>query len=709
MSKILIISEKPSVTKKVKEALAPNSKYTNGYYEDNNFVLTNCVGHLFELLMPHEINENLKKWDIKNLPFFFENQEIRVKKDTQDQFKIVKKLLERSDISEVVNCCDPDREGELIFRDVYTKSNPKCKNHSRMWTESVASSVAIKEAFDKRLKGSNYDNLYNSAIARRQADYHIGMNGTMAMTSKLGNGVLLSVGRVQTPTLKIVVDREREIENFKSETFYKVEAETNKKFSGFYIEDSKEAYRFKTENDADGFIKKLGTGTATIKSVTEKTRKQSPARLYNLSDLQVEMSSRYKYSAQQVLDACQSLYETHGLTTYPRTSENRISVELSNKLNVILKGLPSMFGNQVKTILTEGYTFAKSSIAKKDIGSHEALTPVPEKINEEKITKLSQVEKNVYMAIVERFLAQFYPDAIYNKQEIIFERNSKEFYASFENVIDYGHLKAYSDFKEQTKEAFIKLKDGDEIEITNLNKVEGKTQPPARFSEGSLIALMQDPSRLIDDKDSKKVLKETQGLGTEATRASIIEELKRKKFISVEKNKIYATELGKRLIDLAPDTIKSIDLTVLFETNLKEISAGNYDKKTFLNDINDFDIKLVKEINAQKQDSGINKNTMSGLCNCPNCSSPILSGKYGLFCSNKNCKVSLNETTFKRFGMKKPSEKMMVELLTNGITKKEYTLKSSKTGKEYQAKLKYSFDESAQYPNNIQIEFSNKK
>lgn len=711
--KTLIIAEKSSVAKKIIQALCPNAKWSVGYAENNDYIVTMCVGHLLTLKTPEEMDENLSSWTLNNLPFNFDTIDLKIKENTKDQLNVVLKLLKRTDIDEVINACDPDREGELIFRNVYYYSKCKCKNVTRMWIESVASKEALEDSYNNRKNGQLYDNLYNAAISRQYADYHIGLNATRGMTAKYNSKSPLSVGRVQTPTLRIIVDLERQIQNFKSIPFWKIVAHTSESVDGHYIDASLTDNRFEDKSVCQSVIDKTGLGPATVTDVVVSKRKNKPRKLYNLSDLQIEMNKRYKYSAQTVLDICQALYEKHGLTTYPRTSENRVSPEFAGKQELIVNGLPSIFNKQKNIIKVNKYKLNADSIAKKDIGSHEALTPVPEeKINDSKINDLSEAELNVYKAIVERFLSNFYPDAIYEKQEITFTRNGSTFKNEIENLIYPGHFEAYEAFKGKEQQELLNFKKGDTLNINELEMVEGQTQPPSRFTEASLIKMMIAPMKYVSSKEDKNILSETEGLGTEATRASIIEELKRREYIKVESQKIYPTEKGFNLIDSIPSEImKSVPLTCLFEKKLSLISKGDYNKEVFLSEINkiiDEFINNLRSVSVAVEFNNNEKKEKTQICSCPVCGNDILEGKFGFYCSNKECNVKLNYEAAKYYGHKKITASQAKELLTKNKTKKVVKLYSSAKQKSYEAHLVYTYDANNQYPNKITIEFPKK-
>ena len=705
-NKILIIAEKPSVASKISLALQSNNKKRfNGYTEDEKYIVSNCFGHLFEQILPKEIDSKYENWDLNNLPFKFESISLNAKKDCKDQVKVLKELFKRNDIVEVVNACDADREGESIFREVYEAFKSKIKA-SRMWIESMADNITIKNTFNNRKELKLYNNLYNSAKGRSFDDYHLGLNSTMAISSK--NKKLLTLGRVQTPTLNLVVELEKEILNFKSKPFWTINADTDKNFNAKYFNEDLPNNQFFDINDAKKIIATTGIGKAKITKSNITTRNEKAPKLFNLSDLQVEMNRKYKFSAQTVLDSCQRLYEEYGLTTYPRTDENHISEELASNLDDVINALPNIFEKQKNTIQKNNYKINQSCIAKKDIGAHEALTPTTKKA-EATIFKLSDVDLKIYKAIVERFLINFYPNAIFNVQEIELERNGSTFKTKFESINNKGFYNGLLENRDFNNQEFADVKTGDFINITKLNLEEGKTNPPSRFTEGTLIKTMANPSKYVKDAHDKEVLKETKGLGTEATRAGIIESLKKRNYIKVEKGTIYPTEVGISLIEIVPETIKSIPLTVMMEDALNLISLGKlsleeHKKETYL--LCDKLIGEIKNTNKKIINEENNMDNKQGICKCPNCGGQIVENKFGYGCSDwKNCKVLISYDAFKRFGVKKVSKTIAKQLLTEGKTKQVQKCFSTSKNKEYEAYLTYEFNEGEKYPNATGITF----
>ena len=705
---ILIIAEKPSVMKNIVDAKLENAqtKRYKGYIEGKDFIYTHCIGHLLTLKYPGEIDDKYKYWNLYNLPFKFKDIPLKVSESVKEQYEIVDRLMHDSRISEIVNACDSDREGDLIFRNLYKYSHPKVSRISRMWLESQTEE-GIKESFNTRLDEKEYNNVYFAGKGRSYADYIIGLNATRAMTCKFATKTqVYPIGRVQTPTLSILVDLEKEIMNFKPSNFYKIVANAScngELIDGNYINESLDQNRFLNKDEALKMVDKIGVGEALVIEASKTEKSEKPKMLYSLSDLQVDMDKRYHMKAIDVLNTCQALYETHKLITYPRTDENHISKELANKLDPILDNL-SVHKDLVNEIKTNNYKINSIMISKKDIGAHEALTPTSLSVSIDYIKKLSLDELHVYMAIVERFLAAFLPDAKIVKQKIVFVRNDESFESTFEACTYLGHRSAYTYGKKESKKkdkGFVSIKKDDTIMIEKLNLEEGTTSAPTRFTEGTLIKMMKNPVKYVEEKQDKDTLKKIEGIGTEATRASIIKELKERNLIEdYQKKYIKPTEKGIKLIDLIPDeSLKSVKLTAYFEQRLDDISKGKYTCDEFLDEINDLASNFVTKV--KQVDLNLIRLKETSLCSCPICKNYIVETDKGYGCSNKKCKVFIFKNAR---GAKLITKTQATELLTLGYTKTKVLCKAQ-SGKDFEAQMTYKYLEEEQYPNIIDLNF----
>lgn len=700
--KILIIAEKPSVAKILSKSLQTSPKNMGGYYEDDNYVISNCFGHLFQTLMPNEMDEKYNKWDLDTLPFNFHELKIKVPNDNgvKSQVKILKKLMTRSDISEIVSATDADREGELIFREVLKYVTPKGKKLTRLWLLSLASKDVVLEQFANRLPLEKYDSLYLASLLRQKTDYDIGLNSTMAISSKLKR--TLTIGRVQTPTLKIICDLEEKIKNFVEEKTYTLNAIGKNDEFNYYKENFK---YYKDLNEVKSLQEKIGIGKYKVIKVTEKTAKERPPKLFNLADLQIYLNKKYGYGAEEVLNLCQELYEKYGLITYPRTEENRISPETALKTKSILKMLPHKYNKQIEYINSNDLSIRKDVIASKDIGSHEALTPTEKKLT----VTLSDKLLNTYMTICDYFVLNFYDDAKFSEKEVVIEKNNETFKTKTRNLIEPGYYLGNTEEKDSNNSKVLDYKENEYIDILSLEIVEGKTTPPVRLTEGTLIKTMTNPLKYLEDesKENRNILKETGGLGTPATRGAIIENLKKREFIKVEKGKIFATEKGMSFIKIVPKTTKNIEMTCNMELMLKEIEKEPKLKEKYESEVSKNVRNIIEEIkkgDIKMEDTKQNKNV---LCKCPQCDGDIIENPKGYYCSNykEGCKVSIFKGQLARLGKKELSKTIVKELLTTNKTSKKIKLHNPKSGKDFEAYLVYEFKKDEKYPNSISFSF----
>ena len=703
---ILIIAEKPSVMKNIIDAKLEEfkPKSSKGYQLGKNFIYTHCIGHLLTLKMPGDIDEKYKSWSLDYLPFDFDEIPLEVNKSVSEQFNIVKNLMTRNDIDEIVNACDSDREGDLIFRNLYHFVGKKIPKVTRMWLESQTAE-GIKEAYDNRLSEAMYNNVFFAGKARSYADYIIGLNSTRAMTVKYGgNNNMLTIGRVQTPTLRMICDLENEIANFKEEPYYKIKANgtvSGSELSAYYVDDNLDNNKFYKIEEANKIVDAIKGSDGVVTNVETSKKEEKPKMLYSLSDLQIDMDRRYKLSAMDVLNTCQRLYEVHKLITYPRTDENHISKELSLKTYSILRQL-SVNTDIRDKILNEGRKINPMMIAKKDIGAHEALTPTTFKASKEVLDKLSQTEYKVYMAIVERFMAAFLDNAIIEKQKIEFNIKDAKFQTEIEICTSLGHREAYKYGKKAGEvKSFLRVKKDDVVNIKEVFVENLKTTPPARFTEGSLIKMMKNPSKYVDNKEDKDLLKKIEGIGTEATRAQIISDLIKHKFIELDKKKnIIATPTGMELIKILPsEDLKSVSLTANFERKLDMVSKGEYDHKVFLDEVKELENKVIDNIKSSNQTTRLN----GFVCKCPVCGSDIIEKEKVYACKNQDCKVFIMKNAL---GAKRITLKQAASMITEGNSKTKVLCLSKKTGHDFEAVMKYRFDNTKEYPNILEFDFN---
>ena len=555
--RILVISEKPSVAISISKVLGATSK-KDGYYEGNGYRVSWCVGHLVQMANPESYDEKYMKWNIEDLPIIPKEYKYEVAKATKKQFAILKKLMNDKDVEFVINACDAGREGEAIFRLVYNEAHCK-KKMKRLWISSMEDS-AIKEGFDNLKDGSFYDNLFESALSRAIADWLIGMNISRLYSCLYNQNY--SIGRVQTPTLSMIVDRDDEIANFKKEKYYTVELSMN----GFILSTD----RIDDEIAAEQLINLVGD-KIEITDVIQKEKITKPELPFDLTTLQRECNKYFKYSAKQTLDYAQSLYEKK-LITYPRTDSRCLTEDMiTGMINNIL-GKNDFDTQRIKAI------FNSSKVT-----DHHAIIPTVSSRSKD-LSSIPESEAKVYRLISNKFHASVGYPLIENTTKIVATFNGFDFTSSGRIIVDEGFTKYLKEYKSKKNEDTL-LPDvnvGDVLEVKDKEIKEKYTKPPKHFTEDTLLKAMEIAG---NDSLDKNVEVERKGLGTPATRAGIIENLIYKGFIERDKKNLIATHKGISLITIVADTFKSAETTAKWEMELSDIAQGKSSKEEFLNTI----------------------------------------------------------------------------------------------------------------------------
>ena len=553
----LVISEKPSVAISISKVLGATKK-KDGYYEGNGYIVSWCIGHLIQMANPERYDEKYAKWNIKDLPIIPKEYKYETAKSTKKQFNILKKLMNDKDVEFVINACDAGREGESIFRLVYLQANCK-KKMRRLWISSMEDS-AIKDGFDNLKDGKDYDNLFESAQARAIADWLIGMN--ISRLYSLLYQQNYSVGRVQTPTLAMIVKRDDEINNFKKEKYYTVELSMND-FTLF-------TDRIDNLEIAEQ-LKNLIGEKIEITNVITKEKITKPDLPFDLTTLQRECNKYFGYSAKQTLDYAQSLYEKK-LITYPRTDSRYLTTDMiTSTINNIL-GQNDFDTQRIKVI------FNSSKVT-----DHHAIIPTVSSMSED-LSSIPESEAKVYRLIFNKLHASVGYPLIENTTKIVATFDGFEFTSSGKVIVDEGITKYLREYKSKQKEEYV-LPDvnvGDILEIKEKEIKEKYTEPPKHFTENTLLKAMEIAG---NDTLEKGVEVERKGLGTPATRAGIIENLIFKGFIERDKKNLIATNKGISLITIVADTFKSAETTAKWEMELANISQGKSSKEEFLNTI----------------------------------------------------------------------------------------------------------------------------
>ena len=553
----LVISEKPSVAISISKVLRATKK-KDGYYKGSGYIVSWCIRHLIQMVNPERYDEKYAKWNIKDLPIIPKEYKYEVAKATKKQFTILKKLMNDKDTDIVINACDAGREGEAIFRLVYNEAHCK-KKMKRLWISSMEDS-AIKEGFDHLKDGKDYGNLFESAQARAIADWLIGMNISRLYSCLYKQNY--SVGRVQTPTLSMIVKRDDEIANFKREKYYAVELSMD----GFILSTD----RIDAEIAAEQLINLVGD-KIEITDVIQKEKITKPELPFDLTTLQRECNKYFGYSAKQTLDYAQSLYEKK-LITYPRTDSRYLTTDMiTSTINNIL-GQNDFDTERIKVI------FNSSKVT-----DHHAMIPTVHSLQTD-VSTLPESEAKVYRLILNKLYASVGYPLIENTTKIVAKFDDFEFTSTGKVIVEEGFTKYLKEYKSKKKEEPV-LPDvnvGDVLSIENKEIKEKFTQPPKHFTENTLLKAMEIAGSEALEKD---IPIERKGLGTPATRAGIIENLIYKGFIERDKKNLIATHKGISLITIVADTFKSAETTAKWEMELANISQGKSSKEEFLNTI----------------------------------------------------------------------------------------------------------------------------
>ncbi|MCZ7409766.1 DNA topoisomerase 3 [Parvimonas micra] len=553
----LVIAEKPSVAISIAKVIGANKK-KDGYYEGNGYRVSWCVGHLIQMANPDAYDEKYAKWNMADLPIIPSDYKYEVAKATKKQFNILKKLMNDKEVDTVINACDAGREGESIFRLVYNQVNCK-KKMKRLWISSMEDS-AIKEGFDDLTDGKDYDNLFESAQARAIADWLVGMNISRLYSCLYQQNY--SVGRVQTPTLAMIVKRDDEIANFKKEKYYTVELSTN----GFTLSTD----RIDDEVAAEQLLNLVGD-KIEITDVIQKEKITKPDLPFDLTTLQRECNKYFGYSAKQTLDYAQSLYEKK-LITYPRTDSRCLTEDMIvSTVNNIL-GKNDFDTERIKVVFDS-----------KKVTDHHAIIPTVSSLSEG-LSGIPESEAKVYRLISNKLHASVGYPLIENTTKIVASFDGFEFTSSGKVIKDEGFSKYLKEYKSKKSEDAV-LPDvsvGDVLSVENKEVKEKFTQPPKHFTEDTLLKSMEIAG---NDALEKGVEVERKGLGTPATRAGIIENLIFKRFVERDKKNLIATHKGISLVTIVADTFKSAETTAKWEMELSDIAQGKSSKKEFLDAI----------------------------------------------------------------------------------------------------------------------------
>jgi len=588
MGKILVIAEKPSVARDIARVLKCTSK-GDGYLYSDTYTVSWAIGHLVSLYEPEDYDEALKKWRAEALPI--KPAVIRLKPidRTKTQLNVLKKLMNAKDTDSIVCATDSGREGELIFRYIYDIAGCK-KPFKRLWISSMTD-AAVKKGFDTLKDGGEYDNLYYSAKCRSEADWLVGINATRGFTLKYDT--LLSVGRVQTPTLAIIVKRQTEINVFVPVEYWEVKADfltaDNKTaYSGVWFDPETNENKIANNGQAESIAEKVRGRDGAVKDVNIEEKRQPPPLLYDLTELQRDCNRKFGFSAQKTLSVAQDLYEKKKAISYPRTDSRFLTGDMAAKAKDILRNLPpeayKRYTDYVLGLDKPPVTKRIADDAK--VSDHHAIIPTDIKTD---ISNFSPDEKKVYDLIARRFIAAFYPHYVYNAVKVISAVENEYFLTKGITVVSPGFTELYAGEQKNAEadaddDPAPDVKTGDKITVTEAQAVKKQTQPPKPYTEASLLSAMENAGRFVEDETLKEQLKDS-GLGTPATRAAIIERLIHVGYIIRKGKALIPTDKGVKLVEVVPEELKSPETTGKWERGLNLISKGQMDAGKFMGSI----------------------------------------------------------------------------------------------------------------------------
>ena len=652
--KSLVIAEKPSVARDIARVLGANQK-NGGILEGKNYVVTWALGHLVTLADPEEYDRKYEKWEMATLPMLPKEMKLVVIRQTGRQFSVVKTQLFRKDIGEIIIATDAGREGELVARWILEKAGCH-KPIKRLWISSVTDK-AIKEGFANLKDGHDYDNLYRAAVARAEADWLVGMNGTRALTCKYN--AQLSCGRVQTPTLAMIAKREEEIRKFVPKEYYGISLETQD-VKWTWRDEKTKSFRTFSRERAEQIKGRLENAALEITSVEKKAKKTMAPGLYDLTTLQREANLKYGFSAKETLNIMQRLYENHKVLTYPRTDSRYIGKDIVPTIKERLKACGiGPYRKLAGALMNKPVQVNGSFVDDNRVSDHHAIILTEQFVQ---LDHMTNEERKIYDMVVRRFLAVLYPASQYEQVTMEAKAAGETFAASGKVIKSMGWKEVYEggadddledeadDEKKLKDQRLPEMKTGTRLKILKTSLNTGKTKPPARFTEATLLAAMENPVKFMEtrDKEAVKTLGETGGLGTVATRADIIEKLFHSFMMEKKGNEIHITSKAKQLLELVPEDLKKPELTADWEMKLSQIAKGRIRQGDFLHQIRDYTCEIVDEIKTGegtfRHDNLTNKV-------CPQCGKKLLAvnGKNSkmLVCQDRECgyRETISRTT----------------------------------------------------------------
>ncbi len=643
MTKSLVLAEKPSVANEIARILKSNKK-GRGFFEGNQYVVTWALGHLVTLAEPHDYDKKYQEWRMQDLPMLPEKMKLKVIRESSHQYRVVSSLMKRQDLGELIIATDAGREGELVARWIMKLAGWK-KPFKRLWISSQTD-AAITDGFARLKPGNTYDRLYDAAVCRSEADWIIGLNVTRAMTCKFD--AQLTAGRVQTPTLAMIIRREQEIKSFVPVDYWTIDADFGDYFGTWRGRDGNS--RNFDQKKALEITGKVKGKTGVIREVRVEEKIEPPPLAYDLTELQRDANRRFGFSAKKTLSVLQNLYERHKLVTYPRTDSRYITSDMVGTLPQRLERLSvGPYAGLVKPLLQKPLSVGKRFVNDAKVTDHHAIIPTEQPLN---LQGLENDERRLYDLIARRFITVLYPPYRYDQTTLVTETEGERFYSTGKVVKEMGWRAVTSaalgaeksgDEDALPMQTLTRQKKGEQKVVKNCKLKKSKTQPPPRYTEATLLTAMESPGKFIEDEELRESIKQG-GLGTPATRAEIIEKLLNTYYIERQGKELVPTSKGFQLIDLVPEELRSPELTAKWELRLSDISRGKAGNRGFMEDIRQNVVALVNSIKADTSEYKVDNLTKN---RCPVCGSFMLLVRKNkgrmLVCSDRKCRYEQPE------------------------------------------------------------------
>lgn len=662
MGKTLVIAEKPSVARDIAKTLGVSGK-NEGYLTGENYVVSWAIGHLVTLAEPEAYDVKYKKWNFETLPILPDSMKLEAIKKTRSQLKVLHKLMHSREIDEIICATDSGREGELIFRYIYEITQCR-KPFRRLWISSMTE-TAIREGFAHLQDGSHYDLLYHSARCRAEADWLVGMNASRAYTIRYG--ALLSIGRVQTPTLALIVEKQKEIDAFVPQDYFEVQADFEQ-YTGFWI-DEKENTRLDLREKAEQIAARVKGQRGIVSQIVKEEKRQLPPLLYDLTELQRECNRKFGFSAKKTLDIAQSLYEKRKMITYPRTDSRYLSDDMVDKIKQTLgrlKDVPAFSSYAAEVLAKEKLPLSKRIIDNSKVTDHHAIIPTDTRLRTDHLTP---EENKVFSLVAARFLAVFYPAYVYESTKVYTKVGLDTFLSKGKTVLQEGWQAVEKALLPETRKNKTEKEEEQQLPplteqqpvVAKRTKVlDKKTKAPPPYTESTLLSAMENAGRFVEDEELKEQMKDS-GLGTPATRAAIIERLLSVGYIMRKGKTLVPTEKGQKLIAVVPEELRSPQTTGKWEKGLSSIAKGKMTEERFLESIRRYVRFLVDDAAQHKKDVVFEaerprgkRSRAQGLGKCPLCGKgKILENSRSYYCTEwKNgCKFSLWKDSTEPYGI----------------------------------------------------------